>query len=73
MPNGNTGLTMAEQRRYYQYQCEDCGFRTRSPDRAEVVDVVQRHEREKHGLERGEDAITPELRELELEGLPDNS
>ncbi|WP_232701763.1 hypothetical protein [Halobacterium wangiae] len=64
---------MAEHRRYYQYQCEDCGFRTRSPDRAEAIDVVQRHEREQHDADRDEDAITSELRELELEGLPENS
>lgn len=64
---------MAELRRYYQYQCEECGFRTRSPDRDEAIEVVQRHETEKHGMERDRDDITPELRELELEGLPDNS
>ena len=64
---------MADQRRYYQYQCEDCGFRTRSPDQAEAIEVVQRHESEKHGLERDEETVASELRELELEGLPDNS
>jgi predicted small metal-binding protein len=64
---------MAELRRYYQYQCEDCGFRTRSPDRDEAVEVVQRHAAEKHDRQLDEDAIASDLRELELEGLPDNS
>lgn len=64
---------MTELRQYFQYQCERCGFRTRSPDKTEAIDVVQRHEREKHDVERDEDEITGELRELELEGLPDNS
>lgn len=64
---------MAELREYFQYQCERCGFRTRSPDRMEATDVVQRHEREKHQIERDQEEITGELRLLELEGLPDNS
>lgn len=64
---------MAELRNYYQYQCEQCGFRTRSPDKAEAIDVVQRYEKDKHKTERSQEEITAELRELELEGLPDNS
>lgn len=64
---------MAELRDYYQYQCAQCGFRTRSPDESEAVEVVQRHEQERHQLERDRDAVVSELRELELEGLPDNS
>lgn len=64
---------MAELRDYYQYQCERCGFRTRSPEKAEAIEVVQRHERDKHQVERDRDEITAELRKLELEGLPDNS
>lgn len=64
---------MAELRDYYQYQCERCGFRTRSPEQTEAIEVVQRHEEDKHQLERNRDEITAELRKLELEGLPDNS
>lgn len=64
---------MPELRDYYQYQCEKCGFRTRSPNKKEAVEVVQRHEREQHQIERDQGEITSELRELELEGLPDNS
>ena len=64
---------MAELRRYYQYQCEDCGFRTRSPDETEAIEVVQRHEAEKHDRQPDQEEVTSELRELELEGLPDNS
>lgn len=67
------GPDMAETRRYYQYQCEKCGFRTRSPDRSETINVVQRHEADKHEIERQQEEIIGELRELELEGLPDNS
>lgn len=66
-------LSMTELRQYFQYQCDDCGFRTRSPDKIEAIDVVQRHESDKHGIERDKEEITDELRELELEGLPDNS
>ena len=64
---------MAEMREYYQYQCERCGFRARSPDRSEAIDVVRRHEADKHQMERAQDEISDELRVLELEGLPDNS
>lgn len=64
---------MAELRDYYQYQCERCGFRTRSPEQTEAIEVVQRHEGDKHQLERNQDEITAELRKLKLEGLPDNS
>lgn len=64
---------MTDLRQYFQYQCERCGFRTRSPDRSEAIAVVQRHETDKHDLQRDEDEIVGELRELELEGLPDNS
>ena len=67
------GVSMTELRQYFQYQCEDCGFRTRSPDKTEAIDVVQRHEMDKHGIERDKEEITNKLRELELEGLSDNS
>lgn len=64
---------MTELREYHQYQCSRCGFRTRSPDQSEAIAVVERHEREKHDLERGHDEIVDDLRVLELEGLPENS
>lgn len=64
---------MAELRDYFQYQCARCGFRTRSPEESEAIAVVQRHERDKHELDRDRGAIVDDLRELELEGLPDNS
>lgn len=64
---------MADLRDYYQYQCDSCGFRTRSPKKTEAIDVVRRHESEQHQRERDREEITAELRKLELEGLPDNS
>ena len=66
-------FNMTELRDYFQYQCDRCGFRARSPDEMEAIDVVQRHEKDKHQIERGQEEITAELRKLELEGLPDNS
>lgn len=63
---------MAEVREYNQYQCE-CGFRTRSLDENEVVEVVQNHAKRQHNNSLSREEIEPELRTLELEGLPDNS
>jgi predicted small metal-binding protein len=64
---------MTELVEYHQYQCERCGFRTRSPDEDETVDIAQRHESDKHDADRTREEISGELRLLELEGLPDNS
>lgn len=62
---------MAEIREYSQYQCE-CGFRTRSADETEVIDIVQNHAERKHDTSLSPADIEPGLRTLELEGLPDN-
>lgn len=64
---------MAELREYSQYQCDECGFRTRSPDRNEAIEVVQNHAERQHGRSLSRDDIEADLRTLELEGLPDNS
>jgi predicted small metal-binding protein len=63
---------MADVREYSQYQC-DCGFRTRSLDVDEVVEIVQNHADRKHDTALSRDDIEPGLRTLELEGLPDNT
>ena len=60
---------MPEEHEYTQFQCEICGFRTRSPDRAETVDVAQRHGERQHDEAWSESDLESSLRTLEIEGL----
>ena len=61
---------MAELHEYSQYQCDRCGFRTRSPDEDEVVEIARNHSERKHDRSLDGDEIRSELRTLELEGYP---
>lgn len=63
---------MAEVREYTQYQCDDCGFRTRSPEVDEAVEIAQNHADRQHNTSLSREEIEPELRTLELEGFPEN-
>lgn len=67
---GRIGPTMAELHEYTQYQCDRCGFRTRSPDEDEAVEIAMGHVERKHGETIDEAGIRDELRTLELEGYP---
>ena len=64
---------MAELHEYSQYQCDDCGFRTRSPDEDEAIEVAIAHAERKHDRSFDREAVRGEIRTLELEGFPGNS
>ena len=64
---------MAELHEYSQYQCDVCGFRTRSPDEEEVIDIAVEHADRQHGETLDRDAVRDDLRTLELEGFPENA
>lgn len=61
---------MAEVREYAQYQCDGCGFRTRSPDTNETIEIAIDHAERQHDSSLSEEAVRGELRMIELEGLP---
>lgn len=63
---------MAELNEYTQFQCDVCGFRTRSPDEEEVVQIAMEHAERKHEMDLSRERIEGELRTLELEGFPEN-
>jgi predicted small metal-binding protein len=52
---------------YEQYQCEECGFRTRSPHEQEVIEIVQRHAEEWHDRTLDADAVRGDLQTLQFE------
>jgi predicted small metal-binding protein len=64
---------MAELHEYSQYQCDRCGFRTRSPDEDEVVEIAIEHAERMHEGTLDRDEVRGELRTLELEGYPENA
>jgi hypothetical protein len=63
---------MADEHEYTQFQCERCGFRTRSPDRSETIAVAQGHGERQHDESWAEGDIEPDLHTLELEGFAEN-
>ena len=63
---------MTDEHEYTQFQCDVCGFRTRSPDRAETIEVAQRHGEHQHDETWSEADLEPKLRTLELEGFAVN-
>lgn len=64
---------MTEHHEYTQFQCDVCGFRTRSPDQEEVIEIALQHSEGQHDATLDRDEIEGELRTLELEGYPGES
>lgn len=66
------GTPMAELHEYTQFQCDGCGFRTRSPDEEEVVKIAMDHAEGKHDMDLSREGMEGQLRMLELKGFPES-